>query len=71
MGDCQERIEEYENLSGKGEYSVKFLILLAKLLMIQKKTNLETAYMFKELLEALREGKDIFSIVSIATHTGG
>jgi hypothetical protein len=70
LQDCQTKIKEYENLSSKGEYSVKFLIMLAKLLMIQEKTNLETAYMFKNLLEALRKGEDIFSIVSIATHTG-
>jgi len=44
--------------------------LLAKLLMIQEKTNLETAYMFKNLLEALRGKGDIFSVVSIASHTG-
>jgi len=63
-------IEQYEELSEQGEYSVKFLILLAKLLMIQEKTNLETAYMFKNLLDALRSGQDIFKIVSIATHRG-
>jgi hypothetical protein len=28
------------------------------------------AYMFKKLLETLKKGEDIFSIVSIATHTG-
>lgn len=60
----------YEALGKKGEYSIKFLILLAKLLMLQEKTNLETAYMFKNCLEALKAGKDIFKIVSIATHTG-
>jgi len=38
--------------------------------MIQEKTNLETAYMFKKLLDALRDGGDIFSVVSIASHTG-
>ncbi len=58
----------YETLADKGEYSIKFLILIAHLLMIQEKTNLESAYMFKNLLEALREGQDIFKIVSIATH---
>ena len=63
-------INEYEALSSKGEYSIKFLILLAKLLMIQEKTNLEAAYMFKNLLEALRGKGDIFSVVSIASHTG-
>lgn len=58
----------YESLADKGEYSVKFLILIAKLLMVQEKTNMETAFMFKNLLHALREGQDIFKIVSIATH---
>ena len=58
----------YETLADKGEYSIKFLILIAKLLMIQEKTNMETAFMFKQLLDALRAGQDIFKIVSIATH---
>ena len=70
LRDSQTEIQEYEALSNKGEYSVKFLIMLAKLLMIQEKTNLETAFMFKKLLDALREGGDIFSVVSIASHTG-
>jgi len=70
LQDSQALIEQYEILSTKGEYSIKFLILLAKLLMIQEKTNLETAYMFKNLLEALRGKGDIFSVVSIASHTG-
>lgn len=70
LQDSQKMIQNYDTLSNKGEYSVKFLILLAKLLMIQEKTNLETAYMFKNLLEALRKGGDIFSVVSIASHTG-
>jgi len=70
LQDSQALISEYEALSNKGEYSIKFLILLAKLLMIQEKTNLETAFMFKNLLEALRGKGDIFSVVSIASHNG-
>lgn len=70
LKDSQTMISKYESLSSKGEYSVKFLILLAKLLMIQEKTNLETAFMFKNLLEALRGKGDIFSVVSIASHNG-
>ncbi len=58
----------YNTLAGKGEYSVKFLLLLARLLMVQEKTNYEGAYMFRNLLEQLREHKDIFKIVSTATH---
>lgn len=65
-----EEFKKYEELGKRGEYSIKFLILLARLLMLQEKTNLETAYMFKKLLEALKEGEDIFKIVSIATHRG-
>lgn len=70
LRNSQAEIQQYDALSSKGEYSVKFLIMLAKLLMIQEKTNLETAFMFKKLLDALREGGDIFSVVSIASHTG-
>lgn len=64
----REEIKKYEDLGSKGEYSIRFLILLAKLLMLQEKTNLETAYMFKKLLNSLKSGEDIFEIVSIATH---
>lgn len=59
---------QYTALANHGEYSVKFLILLAKLLMIQEKTNRNDAYMFKRLLEQLREHNDIFRIVSTATY---
>lgn len=57
----------YPKLANKGEYSVKFLILIAKLLMVQEKTNREDAYMFKKLLESLKEHRNIFEIVSTAT----
>lgn len=58
----------YKTLAQNGEYSIKFLILIAKLLMIQEKTNMESAFMFKQLLDALYLGQDIYKIVSIATH---
>lgn len=59
----------YQNLNGKGEYSVEFLCVLAILLMRQEKTNNPDAYMFKNLLEALKAKNDIFKIVSVATHS--
>ena len=59
---------QYEELAEHGEYSIKFLILLAKLLMVQEKTNYHEAYMFKNLLEQLKAHKDIYKIVSTATH---
>lgn len=64
-------IQKYKSLSTKGEYSVGFLILLAKLLMIQEKTNREDAYMFGQILEKLKNGnKELFSLISTATHNG-
>ena len=66
-----DRLEfKYKDISNFGEYRIEFLILLAKLLMIQEKTNMADAFMFRKLLEALKRGEDIFSIVSIASHTG-
>jgi hypothetical protein len=64
------RAIQYKKMCRRGEYSLNFLILLAKLLMIQEKTNRRDAYMFKKLLESLKEGRDIFAIVSRATHNG-
>lgn len=68
LEETKNNIRAYKRLSKHGEYSINFLVLLAKLLMIQEKTNLETAYMFRSLLEALKNGGDIFKIVSTATH---
>jgi hypothetical protein len=68
IDNYKEEIENYTPLNEKGEYSIKFLILLAELLMMQEKTNRKDAYMFKQLLEQLKKGKSIFKIVSIATH---
>jgi len=66
----EEEAKNFHELGQYGEYNVKFLILLAKLLIKQEKTNREDAYMFKKLLEALKEHKEIYKIVSIATHKG-
>ena len=68
LGEVEREAEQFIELSNYGEYSIKFLILLALLLMKQEKTNREDAYMFKKLLEALKEHKEIYKIVSIATH---
>ena len=69
LSEVNAEASKYVGLAGKGEYSVKFLLLLAKLLMIQEKTNYEGAFMFRNLLEQLKEHKDIFKIVSTATHS--
>ncbi len=66
----EKEITKFSKLSHKGEYSVKFLILLAKLLMIQEKTNRADAYMFKKALDSLKEGKDLFRILATASFSG-
>ena len=68
LADVNDEAKKYNKLTDKGEYSVKFLILIAKLLMVQEKTNRHDAYMFRELLEKLKEHKNIFEIVSTATY---
>lgn len=68
LTEVNEEAKKYNKLAGKGEYSVKFLILIAKLLMVQEKTNRHDAYMFKNLLEKLKEHRNIFEIVSTATY---
>ncbi len=67
LADVNKESSRYPKLADKGEYSVMFLILIAKLLMIQEKTNRHDAFMFRRLLEQLRAHKDIFKIVSTAT----
>jgi len=61
-------INQYQEFNSHGEYSIKFLLVLAKLLMQQEKNNLSRAFMFKNLLKKLKSGEDLFSILSIATH---
>ena len=64
-------IENFKQLGLKGEYSIGFLILLAKLLMVQEKTNRNNAYMFGQILEKLKNGnKELFSLISTSTHNG-
>jgi hypothetical protein len=46
----EEEAKCFYELNGHGEYSIKFLILLAKLLMQQEKNNMRDAYFFKNLL---------------------
>lgn len=70
MDEVEIESKNYAKLAGKGEYSIKFLILLTKLLMLQEKTNREDAYMFKNVLDKLKEHSEIFSLVSTATFNG-
>ena len=66
--EVESEASNYTELSNSGVYGIKFLLLIAKLLMIQEKTNYEGAYMFGRVLEQLKNSKDIFRIVSAARH---
>lgn len=69
IDSVNQEASNYPKLAQKGEYSAKFLLLLARLLMLQEKTNNPDAYMFKKLLQKLKNHKNIFEIVSTASHT--
>lgn len=60
-------IYKFKELSKYGEYNIKFLLLLAKLLMIQEKTNYPQGKLFQTLLEKLKKGEDVFSILQTAS----
>lgn len=62
--------EQYNDNKLRGEYPIPFLILVSRILMVQERTNREDAYMFKELLESLKEHKDLYTVISKATFNG-
>ncbi len=65
----KDKFSDLKDLNDKGEYSLDFLILLARLLMLQEKTNYEQAFMFKNLLMQLQNcDTSIYRMVSTATH---
>ena len=65
-----ENLKEFEELNRYGEYSIEFIGHILELIMIQEKTGSAKAHMFKGVLEAIYNDKDIFSIVSKATYSG-
>jgi hypothetical protein len=67
LGDCQDIIQQSTLLNNKGEYSVKFLVLLVKLLMIQEKTNYPDGVLFQKLLNKFKSNPTIWDIVSQAS----
>ena len=66
----EEKLKQFEKLDKHGEFSVEFIGHVIELFMIEEKTGLEGAFMFKDLFDALHKGRDIFSIVSLATYNG-
>ena len=65
-----ENLDKFAELNKYGEYSVEFISHVIELLSIEEKTGFKGAFMFKKVLQALKDEKDIFSIVSTATHNG-
>ena len=61
---------QFNRLDNFGEYSVEFISKVMELIMIQEKTGLATAFMFKGVLESIYNDKDIFSIVASAGFNG-
>ena len=64
-----ENLKKFEELNKYGQYSIEFIGHVIELLSIEEKTGFEGAFMFKKVLQALKDEKDIFSIVSTATQT--
>jgi hypothetical protein len=65
-----ENLIKFRELNQYGQYTVDFIGHVIELLSIEEKTSFEGAFMFKKVLTALKDKKDIFSIVSSATHNG-
>lgn len=61
-----EKLKEFEELNEYGEYTIEFIATVIELLMVQEKTGNIRAFMFRGVLNAIYEDKDIFSIVSAA-----
>lgn len=65
-----EKLKNFEELNNYGEYSIEFIDHILELIMIQEKTGLARAFMFRGVLEAIYKDKDIFSIVAQARYSG-
>jgi hypothetical protein len=63
-------LKKFEKLNNFGQYSVEFIGHIIELMSIEEKTGHEDAFMFKKVLTSIKDDKDIFSIVSTATHNG-
>jgi len=62
--------KNFKKLNQFGEYTVEFISHLIELMIIQEKTGLDNAFMFKNLLNAMLNEKDIFTIVGRARYNG-
>lgn len=65
----KEKLKRFEPLNEHGEYTVEFIGHLIEL-MIKMEKNHEKPFVFKELLDAIINEKEIFVVVSKATQNG-
>ena len=63
-------LERFRPLNEFGEYSVEFTSSIIELMGICEKTGDPNAFMFRGVLAAIRDGRDIFSVVYAARHRG-
>jgi len=63
-------LKKFKQLEKYGEYPIDFLLVIVELILIQEKTNYPDGTATIELLNEILSGKDIFSIVSMATFRG-
>ena len=66
----KEDLRKFVELNNYGEYGVDFIAYIIELFVIEEKTGFVGAFMFKDLFDALLGEKDIFYVVSKATHNG-
>jgi hypothetical protein len=65
-----EALAPFAELDRYGQYSIQFIACVMELLAIEEKTGFDGAFMFRGVLKALADEKDIFGLVSAATHNG-
>lgn len=63
-------LEKYSVLNSYGYFKIDFIVHLMELLMLQEKTNYSEAYMFKNVIDEMLLGNDLFKLISTATHNG-
>jgi len=71
-GSTREKLKPYEELNKYGEYKVDFISHLIELMAKMEKNTPpdKPAHVFKELIDAMIDEKEIFVIVSKATQIG-
>ena len=63
-------IRQFEGLSGVGNYSPEFLLVVIELIMIQERTNYPEGNLNLQLFQKFRKNEDIFGVVGAATFRG-